>query len=138
MPIADQSSKIDKDQLERALRPAGRRRVFGALGFQIGDRQPGSDGWISGIPGPDELGEGAEGSFNVNVETGASRDHSRSSYSDETFRWPRVGPTRGRSGDAEGPLACFADGRSSPPKRRKRPVASGGALGTLLIHCHLQ
>lgn len=68
-------SSVDKDQLERVLRPEDRRRVFEAIGFQLGEERAGSDGWISGILGPSELGEGEEGNFSVNVETGAIRDH---------------------------------------------------------------
>ena len=74
MPKNEQKRPIDKDRLRDYLngRTGDYRAIFQRCGFHInGERGP----QLSGVLGPKELGEGENGNFSVNLETGLYHDH---------------------------------------------------------------
>lgn len=132
----------DKDTVERALTPTDRRSIFERLGFDLDGERPSNDGWISGVLGPSELGEGRNGNFAVNLRTGAVKDHGSSGYSGslydavqdarhlsfpEAVEW--VASAAGLSSKATGGQAPSGDGQaSSPPSPpHSGDEASGGS-----------
>lgn len=76
---------LHKDEIESRLSPSDRRRIFEAIGFSFNGHRAGPDGWINGVLGPTELGEGNNPNFAANVQTGTVKDHGSSRYTGSLY-----------------------------------------------------
>lgn len=79
------SEHIDAKRLRQHLDHHDKRRIFEASGFELEGRKPNSSGWINGMMGPGELGEGTHGNFAVNLESGFAKDHGSSGFEGDIF-----------------------------------------------------
>ncbi len=77
---------IDKNELERRLTPVDRRLCAERLGFHINGHKANKKYWIDGIEGPQALGEGKNGSFSFNENTGAWIDHGGSENTGDLYK----------------------------------------------------
>ncbi len=115
-------STIRKETLEAQLTGDARLHLFQRLGFRTNGHVPDGRGWISGVLGPKELGEGEKGNFSINIHTGAVKDHGSTGYTGDLFGCVQ---TVRRCSFAEA-LQWIAEqvgftGNGSPPQRTRKP-----------------